>query len=94
MKKKNTNLLYINVRAYLDSKKELRVDFAYFDDYPKIVVDVTDKLIAADRADLEKLVFEDDPYIRAQIIMDIRDFVQIQEDIGLKMASELRRLNG
>lgn len=78
-------MLWVKVRASIVETK-LRVEFGYFDIAPDIFIDVTEKLSAMDKKDLHKLVEIDDQYLFTDVIIDIKEFVEIQEDLGMKLA--------
>ncbi|MDP3012963.1 MAG: hypothetical protein Q8M92_01885, partial [Candidatus Subteraquimicrobiales bacterium] len=60
--------LNVKVRAAKTADGKLNVTFGYFDIYPNVVIDVTDKLSAIDRSDFERLVFTEDPFIETNIL--------------------------
>lgn len=88
---KQQQWLNVRVRVRKTSEGKVEVTFGYFDIYPNIVIDVTDRLSAVDKDDFERLVYNEDPFVMGQILMETREFLQVQEDLGMKLALELRR---
>lgn len=88
---KQQQWLNVRVRVRKTSEGKVEVTFGYFDIYPNIVIDVTDRLSAVDKDDFERLVYDEDPFVMGQILMETREFLQVQEDLGMKLALELRR---
>jgi len=86
---KQKRMLNVKVCAKIKEDK-LKVDFGYFDIYPEEYVEVTERLTAIDRDDLERLVRADDEFIVTRVLMEIGEFTQIQEELGMKLARKLR----
>jgi hypothetical protein len=86
MVKTKKGMLWVKARVTLDNEKKVMAKFGYYKICPSIDIVVTDKLKAMDRKDLTILLEEEDPFIDVDIMMSVEDFIEIQEELGQKLA--------
>ncbi len=82
---KKEKMVSVKVCAKIRDEK-LLVTFGYFDILPTESIDVTKDLTAIDRDDLERLIEEDDEFVITQVLIAPDRFMELQEELGMKLA--------